>query len=455
MTTLKRQTASTLLRPPARHRGAWRWLVWAIVAAWALGSQALSAQETERPAQPQAEFWIERITVENVKTFRPEIIVAESLLAEGQPYSERELGDAIHRIVRLPLVLRADFALRKGTQRGRYELVITVEEVSRFFVGLDGTTDAGDDLRGIPGLDVQTEEEARASDDQSQLVGARMAAGRYGLLAGAVDPFNGGAVQLGYTHYNLLDHSIQLGIDLLVEPLERGSARVDSRLARFSLGIPIRGNHSLRIAASASSSDFDFGFGGRRFEWQRERLAADISWVYNSLDDPLFPSSGRFLRTGLGYRRGETRELFTTAAADGSFSLRTSDLDEEDLRVFLAGDRYWQLSRLDSVSLSVDLSLGRSTAFLPLPEGPGPEVDADVWRGEVAFGYNRFLLRSSGPKWRELRWETEIGVFHEGTSPDFDLPWNPRTGLRLSSGLGFRTRWGVFRYLVNFYELSR
>lgn len=74
-------------------------------------------------------FLIETITVEGVgREAARGIIVAESLLQEGESYSEDELRKAVYRVKRLPFVVEADFSLKKGSERGAYELVITVEE---------------------------------------------------------------------------------------------------------------------------------------------------------------------------------------------------------------------------------------------------------------------------------------------------------------------------------------
>jgi outer membrane protein assembly factor BamA len=71
-------------------------------------------------------FFLERIEVRNQERVSPEVVIAESRLRAGQQYSEAELRDAAVRLARLPFLLSVDFSLEKGSERGRYILVLTV-----------------------------------------------------------------------------------------------------------------------------------------------------------------------------------------------------------------------------------------------------------------------------------------------------------------------------------------
>src|SRR3954451_23187459 len=97
-------------------------LLFAVFTIFALAAPA-RAQEA-----PPARFFIEKIEVRNVKRVSPQLVTAESLLREGAEYSEDELRAAAARLSRLPSLLSADFALEKGSERGRYLLAINVVE---------------------------------------------------------------------------------------------------------------------------------------------------------------------------------------------------------------------------------------------------------------------------------------------------------------------------------------
>ena len=69
--------------------------------------------------------------------FIEKIEVRETRLREGEEYSEAELRDASARLMRLPFLLSAEFSLEKGSERGRYVLVVTINETKPFFYALD------------------------------------------------------------------------------------------------------------------------------------------------------------------------------------------------------------------------------------------------------------------------------------------------------------------------------
>src|SRR6185369_15172650 len=83
--------------------------MFAVIAAAAL------AQETA-----PARFLIERIEVRNARRVAPRVVIAESLLREGNEYSKNDLREAAARLSRLPFLLSSDFALEKGSERGRH-----------------------------------------------------------------------------------------------------------------------------------------------------------------------------------------------------------------------------------------------------------------------------------------------------------------------------------------------
>jgi hypothetical protein len=82
-------------------------------------------------------FFIEKIEVREANRVSPEVVIAESRLREGEDYSESDLRDASARLTRLPFLLSAEFSLEKGSERGRYVLVVTINETKPFFYAFD------------------------------------------------------------------------------------------------------------------------------------------------------------------------------------------------------------------------------------------------------------------------------------------------------------------------------
>ncbi len=95
---------------------------------------------------------IEKIVVEGVRHGSEKIVAAETLLTPRQAYSEAQLQQALHRVERLPFVVEAGFSLRRGSERGRHELVITVTEAMPVFFGrsFEVGGSGGGDPPGLP-----------------------------------------------------------------------------------------------------------------------------------------------------------------------------------------------------------------------------------------------------------------------------------------------------------------
>ena len=104
-----------------------------LACAFPAAAQEEPPPEAVEPSAEIARFLIETITVETDRKASVGIIESETLLKEGETYTEDDLRQAVARVHRLPFVLGADFSLRKGSERGAYELVIQTYTVRWFF----------------------------------------------------------------------------------------------------------------------------------------------------------------------------------------------------------------------------------------------------------------------------------------------------------------------------------
>ena len=460
---------------------------WAIVLL--LGLLAATPAGAVEPAPEIASgrlpsFFIETIIIEDSIRFSPDLILAESRLVEGQEYSERELRDALFRIVRLPLILDAEFSLRRGTQRGRFQLVIQVDEARHWFFGLEGSATRWSRPVTLSGISAEN-----VVQSFSILAGRRFSIGRYGVFFAAAGGQDG-SLNLGYSHNNLLGRRILLQIsgaysrcgqaqvslplgdegdqacraeifDLGLDPtLSAWEAGEGTARARLTLGVPLKGNQSIRFAGSFLDTEGGF----RRAVYQEDPAQLDFlrdrtdwelaaSWMFDSRDDPLFTSEGQRWEAGL-----QVRSLKAEVERWDFENFTSFKTDHASLEVGarLAGSKYWPLGRKDAIWGRLDAFLGRTDFSGVLTEDDRIlEGQADVWRGGAAFGYGRFLHRvRTDEKWQELRWESEIEALYSTTSPSFDLPENPLAGFRVSSGLTWRSSWGVFGLELIYQDLG-
>ncbi len=443
-------------------------------------SQLPAAQQTLR-------FYLENVTVEGARQASPEVIVSASLLEEGIAYTEAELRQAVYRVVRLPFVLDAAFSLDRGSRRGRYSLLITVEEVRGFFFGSDLIYAArGDALSAASALDDELTESLTA--------GLRVFAGQGVFFAAVGDGEN---LQVGYERYRLRDRPVllrlayarqgccsatlqELGLDpaAAVWTAEEASDRLE-----LTIGLPLAGNHSLRFDAShlETGSAIRRPLGDSEVSFARLRRDAldvrdveqrelELAWVFDSTDDPVFPSRGDALTAAVGLRwlEGDLPAPDVLGSASGTAAEMRSRL----VGLSLFGARHWPLSARQTVSLSLRLLASRSEVTdIPLAPvagdvateaGDGGPAELLLWSGDVdaleAGLGARYALGLWGPgrirRLGELRWETVAELIYADSSPVLSPSAHPLWGVSLSTGIALRNAWGIFRIGFTFIDFD-
>ncbi len=426
-------------------------------------SQLPADRETPR-------FYLERVAVEGVRRASPEVIVSESLLEAGIAYTEAELRQAVYRVKRLPFVLDAALSLDRGSERGRYQLLITVEEVRGFFFGSDLIYGArGDALH-----------RASATGDgltESLTAGLRVFAGPGVVFAAAGD---GEDLQVGYERYRLRGRPILLRLayaregccsaelqELGLDPAAAvWTAADDSDRLELTVGVPLSASHSLRFDATHLETDSAIRrplAGGPALDARDvEQRELEVAWIYDSTDDPVFPSRGDALTAAIGvhWLEGDLSRPMAAESDRGAAAAMSS----RRLGLSFFGARHWPLSARQTVSLSLKLRLSRSEIEdLPLvdaqPVGDAPaettagSTELALWSGDVDALEAGFAARYSLGLWGpgkirrlgELRWETIAELIYAESSPVLAPSIHPLWGLSLSTGIALRNTWGIFR----------
>lgn len=453
-------------------------------------------------------FFIERIRVENLRRATPDLVIAESLLLEGQTYDEIELRQAVFRIQRLPFVLDAGFSLAKGSERGRYELVITVEEIRRFFFGEDAVFTHFTNSVAFDTLFARD-----WSVSPGPLAGVRFFVGRYGVLFGSVA--GGRGFQAGYTHYDLFGRRgfLSLGLtangccQVQVFPLgldptfSSWQNEGDSREARLTVGLPLEGDLGVRFEVVSQASEEGerrslLGLDRPRGTLEYEDLAqrrASLALTYDSTDDPVFPSQGISASLGLDYTWAEAdlrvleplfgvgvNEIELPPGEDGL----VPDYRSEQVRLGFEVAQHWQPWSRHTVSLSARVAAGQARVrnlpvldVLDVVDCPDSGSNGGVLGGSGCAG-NRlrviddeemdlfegyFTARHSMSLWGhrptrergDFRLETTLEFGYDRTSPDLELPDNPLYRKSITTSLVFRNSWGLFRVSFQVADYGR
>jgi hypothetical protein len=383
-------------------------------------------------AQEPVRFLIETITVEGVQRATARRIVAdESLLNTGESYSEGELRQAVYRVKRLPFVVDAEFSLRKGSERGAYELVITVEETKALFFS------AAADAQSVQRLFPDGRRERDTAWRESGSVGGRYFVGSYGLAFGSVTKTkdqDGELLQAGYTRYNLFGAGSFASLALSTET---GIEDSDDLQAALTVGVPLTATQSLRSTVSWFRVENVFRVGvvdapdAIRTERHLDALQASLAWIYDTTDDPLFPLTGVKVTAGGTYSSAETSfRSQPPLEFDGTTTEHFAD-------AFASGQRNWALTARQSVFLGLDTGYRRNS-------GDGFAERALV--GGLAIGHSVNLWGRLG----DVRFENRVQESYVHVSPRFDGD-DTFDRADFVSSLSWRSRWGLvsasFTYL--------
>ncbi|MBO1322909.1 POTRA domain-containing protein [Acanthopleuribacter pedis] len=287
-------------------------------------------------------FAIETIVIEGEKQVPEVVILTESRLIAGQTYSEQQLRHAIQRINRLAYVMECRFRLKRGSKRGIYQLVITVEETRFWFVETTSTWS-------------RSSEGGRTGNFDTGVVGARWFVGPADLLYVSSESFAnwragefdlGDQLTLGYSHFNLLDQNIFFDVQLGWQDGDRSmvvtqfgpaaSENRDSWRLNLVAGVPVGENHWFKLVGR-------YALRSNRL-WERdplgeERLSAEtdvrsgnltFTWEYNTTDDSFVPRQGRLWRVGL--LMGGSESNLESVAPGREIGLTDQDFYTADVR---------------------------------------------------------------------------------------------------------------------------
>jgi outer membrane protein assembly factor BamA len=241
-------------------------------------------------------FFIERIEVRNQERVSPEVVIAESRLRAGQQYSEAELRDAAVRLARLPFLLSVDFSLEKGSARGRYILVLAVNETKPFFLLLDVVPFfESDDTYS----DIHFED--RIGDHENLALGFRWFVGRRGAvhvgfsLTGTGPEFTSEypSFVAGYTQYDLFGTRAFATLNLK-RPIEWNDEGLLS--PQLVVGIPLSANQT--VTAEYDETRFKGRtrtLDGIEFKDRYGQKVVSARWSYNTTNEPFYPTEGTLL----------------------------------------------------------------------------------------------------------------------------------------------------------------
>ena len=128
-------------------------------------------------------------------------------------------------------------------------------------------------------------------------------------------------------------------------------------------------------------------------------------------------------------------------------------MESWQLGALFTATRYRPVRERQAIWFRLNGFAGRSEVEnVPLEGSRLINDDLGVFEARATVGHSLFLVQSrKKDRVRDLRWESELAVFANRTTPDFDQVDNPLNGLRVTSSLAYRNRWGVFRLGFSYF----
>ncbi|HVE71806.1 MAG TPA: hypothetical protein VNI54_10590 [Thermoanaerobaculia bacterium] len=398
----------------------------------------LAAQETE--------FFIERIEVRNHRRVSPHVVVAESRLREGQSVSEEELRDASARLTRLPFLLSVDFALERGTERGKHVLVITLQETKPFFFLLDVQQYFDTQSRYV-----EADDDSRGATGENLALGFRWFVGRRGAVHIGFSGIDRdrefsreyASLAAGYTQYDIFGTRAFATVNLTMPVQDSSRAQLSPQVV---VGVPLSANQTLTLKYDEARFeqeilDYDSGY---------EQRIVTARWTHNTTNEPFFPTRGTLLYAGpvLGWTDGAS--TYTIVGPDGT-DVRTQSYHSRFYGIETGAAKYVELTDRDSVWGDVRLETSRAEIRDSFDDNDADRVSN---YGSAGIGYSHSLWsleeRAGGGDSR-LEVTARYANRTRRHYPEFPERQAPALDTRQVGGAWLRrTSWGTLRLGVGY-----
>jgi outer membrane protein assembly factor BamA len=294
-------------------------------------------------AEEPARFFIERIDVRGMRHVSRDVIVAESRLHESQSYGESELREAAARVTRAPYLLSADFALEKGSERGKYVLVINVNETKPFFFRLD--------LVPIDPTSPNAHREINAvtfATDNDLALGFRYFVGRRGEIHAGIEVSGDnrpntadyGAYVAGYTQYDILGTGGFLTLNAKKpQDIIGQTARIEPQIVA---GLALSINQTLTVEYDPTDVEYR--------KYRTAQRIATVRWSLNTTNHPLLPTRGIYLTVApiAIWHDNSGVEILPGGKSESNYVSHDQSLGLE-----ASANRWWDFSGQNSVGAGI------------------------------------------------------------------------------------------------------
>jgi hypothetical protein len=360
-----------------------------------------------------------------------------------------DLRAASPRLSRLPFLLSTEFALEKGSERGRHVLVITVAETKPFFFLVDGRATRKPDSQNAVDIDFDP---AAGSNDGA--FGFRSFVGDRGMLHFGMTvrrsrqafSRNYSAWEAGYTRYELFGSRAfaTLNVHVPVDSVTEGFLT-----PQLVVGVPLTARQTLTFDFEDTKfASETLHIAGNKFHRDDAERRVSLAWTYNTTNDPFLPTQGTFLSIApIRVMHDRASVTFIPAGPQLTFVPYSNHTNADGIDVDAV--HYWEVSEVHSFSAGV------LAGWASVDDRKNPKVTPDVtWQPAYQIlqgGYARrvhFHESSNSQSHIEFdgRYVLKQSNFSDAQTPGPDAD----RSVELSIAFARRSAWGSIRLGVGY-----
>lgn len=385
----------------------------------------------------QEHFRLSRIEVQNTNRVSPRLIVAETLLREGQNYTEDDVRTAVARLGRLPFLLNASYTLNNGV------LVITVTEMRQFSVVLDARGILFGD-RNYSSTDFDYDFSDPTTPWKNAAVGLRWQTDGAGTAHAVLTVLrnrqglskNYSAYEIGYTRYDLFGTRLfaRANVRSPVDSLEEKTFTPS-----VLIGFPVTSSQTLTFEhVDTLFESHTFRLVGNDFRVLHAERLLTLAWTYDTTNAPYAPTRGTFVRLApMRWMRDDAD--FESVRTPERFIPNATHINANGVDV--AAVHHWELSERHS------MSLGMSGGWAEIDrEHNPPRASSTGTRSKTAYeilegGYSRAL----GSTRLELEGRLIINQRNDPSGDDTN-----ESSFEVGANWVWRSTWGTVRAGLNY-----
>lgn len=401
----------------------------------------------------QTDIFIEEIRLKDETRVSLEIVLSESRLNPGRIYTEQELLEAVQRLNRLTFIRYAEFSLEKGSERGKYVLVIELHESTPFFLSLHTQ---------------KNYQEGQTWEYEQTHIGYRHFLGKSGMVYLALDPgdvvFDQQAKPTGYTfgysRFNLFNRNLFAGAQLTlfedyVSEQEAFRGTFYRKLREnyqfdLNLSVPVGRDQWLKFDYSRQQADYSsviISDSGEEINPYRDFSRSwifNLSWEHNTTNDNVVPTRGNLTNvTGTFIRqRNQPKQ---------DDQIPRSFFRQDELSLVFDHVRYKSVFKDHAFRWGIHEAYWKSKVTVP------QVFRRRTWRNQLMVGFSADLWGyNRTARWGDLRLDFE-GLatadleYYDEPRPESGNPITDEfVEFRLS--LIYRGAWGLLRFTLRYLD---